>query len=192
MNRTLVVVILDESGSMENKKNDIISGFNNFLNEQQKIKEDIADLYLIKFNNSLKICHEGSINSMPNLTLNDYRPMGMTALYDAIFKGIQLADKMKKDGRVIFVIMTDGEENASKNIEKKEILELISNYNAKEDWTFLYIGESPDKWVSETGLSATNSAHWEHDGPQLSLSLASQGVSKFRKQNNKKVENLLE
>jgi len=57
--RTLIIIILDESGSMGTKKNDVIGGFNSFIDDQKKIKNDTARLYLVKFNTIVTTVHRG-------------------------------------------------------------------------------------------------------------------------------------
>lgn len=119
--KTLIIVILDESGSMETKKSDVIGGFNGFLDEQRQIKEDEATFFLVKFNTITNVVHNGvPINDVPPLSTKSYMPGGGTALYDAIAEGVRIGEKGKKnDERIICVIMTDGEENSSKETTKE-------------------------------------------------------------------------
>jgi hypothetical protein len=58
--KTLIIVIMDESGSMGSKKNDVIGGFNSFISDQKKIKNDTARLYLVKFNTTVNFAHRGN------------------------------------------------------------------------------------------------------------------------------------
>ena len=88
------------------------------------------------------------------MTSNSYKPGGGTALYDAIAEGVRIADKDKsEEERVICVIMTDGEENSSRETTKEQVRNIISGYEAKGEWTFLYIGENPEKWTPLLGSS---------------------------------------
>ena len=61
MPKTLIIIILDESGSMGNKKSDVLGGYNSFIEDQKKIKNDQARLYLVKFNTSVSVVHKGII-----------------------------------------------------------------------------------------------------------------------------------
>lgn len=95
--KTLIIVILDESGSMSSKKSDIIGGFNGFLDEQKAIKEDEANFYLIKFNTRTTVIHKGiPVSDVPNFSTESYQPNGNTALYDAIAEGVGIGEKNKK------------------------------------------------------------------------------------------------
>lgn len=119
--KTLIVIILDESGSMGTKINDVIGGFNGFIDEQKQIKDDEATFYMIKFNTATCVVHSGvPMNEVPHLSTSTYTPGGGTALYDAVAEGVRIAEKGKKiDERVICVIMTDGEENSSRETTKE-------------------------------------------------------------------------
>ena len=117
----------------------------------------------------------------------------MTALYDAIAEGVRLADKDKTDEeRVICVIMTDGEENSSRETTKQQVKDIISGYEAKDDWTFLYIGENPERWTKETGMSTAHGIQYAHNAPQMSYARANFAVSNFRNSLSRKGTNLFD
>ncbi len=189
---TKIIVLLDESGSMSNKKNDVIGGYNKFVSDQKMIMNDMDKFCLVKFNTVSNIIHENiPLNDVPNLTDETFSPNGLTALYDAIKQGIYLINRNKsKEERIIFLIMTDGEENSSRNATKQEIKRLISMYEREDNWTFIYIGENPDNWSKETGMNVSNSEQWAHDGPQRSFNLASSALSSIRLSNDKKSNNV--
>ncbi|RWR98507.1 hypothetical protein B4U79_17160 [Dinothrombium tinctorium] len=180
--KTLIAIIIDESGSMSTKKADTIGGYNNFLEEQRKLKDDEARFYLIKFNTVVTIVHNNlPLNDVPLMDENTYTPSGGTALYDAIAEGVKLMDKNKKDDeRAICVIITDGEENSSRETTKEQIKDLITTYEAKNDWTFVYIGENPDRWARETNMSARNAIAYCHKKGRKNLELASEACYKIR------------
>ena len=118
---------------------------------------------------------------MPELSDQNYLPGGMTALYDAIAEGVRIADKDKSvDERVICVIMTDGEENSSRETTKEQVKDIISGHEAKGDWTFLYIGENPDRWVKDTGMSAAHGIQYQHNAPRANYQMANIAVSNLR------------
>ncbi|OXA54908.1 hypothetical protein Fcan01_11395 [Folsomia candida] len=88
--KTLIVVILDESGSMDVQKSNVIGGYNSFVDNQRAIKNDQARLILIKFSSSVNIAHRAiELAEVPHLTSSSYRPGGATALYDAVSEGIR-------------------------------------------------------------------------------------------------------
>ncbi|CAG2112985.1 unnamed protein product [Medioppia subpectinata] len=154
MPKTLIIVILDESGSMGTKKS-------------------------------------VELDNVPELTAHNYLPGGMTALYDAIAEGVRLADRDKtNDERVICVIMTDGEENSSRETTKEQVRHIISGYEAKGDWTFVYIGENPERWSRDAGMSATNAINYDHINTRNNYTNATSAVSQFRKSLSKQSTNL--
>lgn len=120
--KTLIIVILDESGSMIFKKREVIDGFNQFLDEQKAVEDDEAHFYMVKFNSVITMVHKGTpIKDVPHLSMESYRPDGGTALYNVIAEGVEMAETNKKsDQRVICVIMTDGQENCSRKVTIKE------------------------------------------------------------------------
>ena len=191
--KTLIVIILDESGSMYGKRADVIGGFNSFLNEQKAIEGDEARFYLVKFNSKIKVSHAAmDLNEVPELTNDTYAPQSTTALCDAIAKGIRLADKDKKeDERVICVIITDGEENSSQKTSYSQMKELIASHERMPDWTFLYIGENPEEWTQAMGLDVTDGVQYDHKNPENSMNYISMGVSSLRSSSSRKGKNLL-
>ena len=111
---TLIIALLDESGSMAPQRRDIISGFNTFLAEQRD-GPDPARLALIQFNTASRTVLEATIlEDVPPLTDQVYKPSGGTALFDAVLDAIRLGDKGRRaTDRLLVLIMTDGEENSS-------------------------------------------------------------------------------
>lgn len=190
--KTLIVVILDESGSMNNKLNDVLGGFNCFLAAQKKIDVDEARFIMVKFNSTVNIVHLcKDIKSIPDLNSETYQPDGWTALYDAIAEGVRLAEKAKtEDERVICVIMTDGEENSSRKTTLAQVRKLITEHENLGDWTFTYIGENPEKWAAETGHSLGNVASYNHAAPQENFMLAAQALGQHRSSTAKQHKNL--
>ncbi|XP_054164100.1 uncharacterized protein LOC128961835 [Oppia nitens] len=155
MAKTLIIVLLDKSGSMATKKSDVIGGFNTFLNNQQKVVTDAAKMYLLTFNTIVTIVENGvPLESVPELTETNYTPGGGTALYDAIAEGVRVADNDKTDDeRVICLIMTDGEENSSRETTKQQVRDIITGHEARGDWSFVYIGEEPDRWTGDMKMT---------------------------------------
>lgn len=158
---TLIVVILDESGSMEPKIDDVIGGYKIWLRDQQALP-DPARLIFTTFNSRVTEIH-GAIEIRQARPLaakvtighHYYHPDGSTALYDAIRAGVERAEKDKTSKeRVLVLIMTDGNENASSHTTLKDVQETIAGKEATGTWTFAYIGARPEEWVKESGMSA--------------------------------------
>ena len=145
---TLINVILDQSGSMELKKGDVIGGFNRFLDEQ-KAQPGECRLSLVTFSTEKTVIHAAlPIADVPPLTAATYAPGGMTALLDALAEGVRLADKHKQAAeRVLCLVITDGEENSSRETTLVQAREIIKAREALGDWTFTYLGISPEKWA---------------------------------------------
>ena len=132
-NLTEIVFILDESGSMFDLKNDTIGGFNSVLKEQ-KDKDGEAFVSTVLFNNNSRVLYDRvPLSSIGSMTDNDYRPCGMTALLDAVGDAIHHIGNIHKYARnedvpenTIFIITTDGLENASRRYSAEKVKKMIS------------------------------------------------------------------
>lgn len=147
--RVLVNVILDKSGSMTSKLNDVIEGFNAYVNGLGK--EDKVDyLFSLTLFDTLVAYRDVAIplGSVRKLDTQTYVPGGNTALNDAI--GITVrkveGDKPQVD-KVITVIMTDGEENSSREWTHDAVKALIEQKEQEGVWTFVFLGAAPDAWI---------------------------------------------
>lgn len=187
--RTLVGFVLDETGSMEGVKDSTISGFNEYL-DTLKRRGDSISFTLIQFNSGkIKTIYDDvPIDETAHLNDDTYKPDNMTPLYDAIAKGIKSIEKkrekildecddcearfscftgdIKKDcdirPAVLFVIMTDGFENASIQYNRAKIFELIGS-KEKEEWTFAYLGANQDAWEVGTSLGVSGASTFTYD-----------------------------
>jgi uncharacterized protein YegL len=150
-NHTDITVVLDRSGSMTNVVNDTIGGFNKFIEEQKKAP-GTANITLHQFDNEFEtVINNQNIQLAAPLTDKTFIPRGMTALLDAIGNAINLTGKrlseLKENERaehVIFVIITDGEENSSKEFTKEKIFEMIGHQRDKYSWMFMFLGAGQD------------------------------------------------
>lgn len=152
---TELVFILDRSGSMRGLENDTIGGFNSMI-EKQKAEEGEAFVTTVLFDDKYEMLHDHVlINSVGELTSREYYARGMTALLDAVGRtinsvGERLANtpEDERPEQVIFVITTDGFENASREFKKKQVREMIEHQQTKYSWTFMFLGANMDA-VSE-------------------------------------------
>jgi uncharacterized protein YegL len=167
---------------MGNKIGDVIGGYNSFMNKQKEVKEDEASVSFLKFNTSVKTVFECvPVTKVPDLTTVSYIPDGYTALYDAIAQGVRVAEKRESEfDRVICVVMTDGEENSSRETTKEQVRNIITSKEAKGNWTFVYIGENPERWAKETGQSLGNAAPYDHTDQRRNFLSTTMAVSNFR------------
>lgn len=152
-----IVFLLDRSGSMGGMESDTIGGYNSYLN-QQKDKNALVTTVLFDDQYEL-LTNRAKIQDVSDLTSSEYYVRGCTALLDAIGKTIILMDKAKSK-KCIFVITTDGYENASKEYNKAQIKELIEGH---KDWEFMYIGANIDSYseASALGIKASNTANYK-------------------------------
>jgi len=183
---SLILILLDESGSMETSKVQVLNSVNKFISEQKSVKNDNAKIYLLTFNSTVKTVYSGiSLEDLPLFTEDNYKPSGFTALYDAIAEGVSQVEKNKTNNqRVICVIITDGEENSSKKTTLFDIKKTIIEHEASNDWTFVYIGKDPDKWKVTSGTKSNNSINYDtpdsintSSNPILNLRMSEQSQS---------------
>jgi hypothetical protein len=150
---THIAVILDRTGSMESIRDDTIGGFNAFISEQ-KLQPNKATLTLVQFDSQdpYEIVHQvKNIQEVPELTRETYVPRATTPLLDAIGRGINDLDKcvsdMKEDDRptkVVFVVITDGQENASREFRRDQILKMINEKEKQYGWQFVFLSADLD------------------------------------------------
>ncbi len=145
---TEIVLIVDRSGSMHAIRTDAEGGINSFIDEQKKVPGE-ATLTLCQFDTQYDVVHENKpIADVPPYTLN---PGGGTALLDAIGKTIT-SHKTRVDntpepnrpGKIIYVIVTDGEENSSQNYNRDQINELITGRRDADSWEFIFLAANQD------------------------------------------------
>ena len=145
-----IVFLLDRSGSMGGMEEDTIGGYNSYLKEQ---KNKNVKVTTVLFDDQYEILHQRkNINEVDSLTKNEYYVRGCTALLDAIGKTIKFLDA-KKPKKVLFVITTDGMENASREYNKQMIKEMIEGHN---NWEFMYIGANIDSFSEGGSIGIKN------------------------------------
>ena len=158
-NLTEIICILDRSGSMASSANDAIGGFNTFLQDQKK-QPGHALMTLCQFDTEYELVHSGKdIQVMPELTSETFKPRGGTALLDAIGRtlnevGIRLSNtpEDKRPSKVLVVILTDGEENASREFTHPRIREMVKHQTEKYGWQFIYLGANQDAFTVGSSL----------------------------------------
>jgi len=180
--KTEIAFILDRSGSMGSMTHAAISGFNEFLKAQQSTVDDHdqpipATFTLILFDHEyLPIHNRAPIQTAEPLTLETYQPRGNTALLDAIgrtidYIGSQLAatPAAERPSKVIIAILTDGEENSSRQFTMADINQRITHQTEKYQWEFLFLGANQDAiaTAAHMGIQAHNSATFVADDADL-------------------------
>ncbi len=162
MKKIDVVFILDKSGSMSGSEKNTISSFNEYLEKEKKNKYKTS-ITTILFSDGYEYLHNSiDVKKVNPITSNDYQVGGCTALYDALGNTIHSIEKKDTD-KVLFIIITDGYENASKEYNNKNIKELIKKH---KDWEFIYIGADIDSYAAgdTIGIKKENIANYRKDG----------------------------
>ena len=178
---TELVFILDKSGSMGGLESDTIGGYNSFLKKQQKTKSDVR-ITTVLFDDKYELLHDRlDIKAVEPITDKDYFVEGSTALLDAVGKTIQKIDgtqqRSKKEYRadkVLFVITTDGMENASREYTYDKIKQMIE---AKKEagWEFIFLGSNIDavEVAGHIGIAPNRSANHSTDAKGMDAMFAS-------------------
>ena len=171
-NITELVFILDRSGSMGGLESDTIGGFNSMLNKQKK-EDGRAYVSTVLFDHETEVLHDRvPIEKVPELTDKDYTVRGCTALLDAIGSAIHHIGNVHKYARpedvpeyTMFVIITDGMENASKRYSGREIKRKIEKEKSKYGWEFLFIGANIDAITTARnfGISEDRAVNYKAD-----------------------------
>jgi hypothetical protein len=167
---TEIVCIIDRSGSMAQVKDEAISGFNSFLEDQVAVPGEAA-LTLVRFDTEYEIMHNGTpITQVPMLDENSFEPRGMTALYDAIGRTIDdVGGRLSKTpeaqwpAHVIVAILTDGLENASSDYTCNRIRTMIEHQQSTYNWDFVYLGANQNAFAESRrmGLNKESTRQWE-------------------------------
>lgn len=141
---TKIAFLLDRSSSMSPLQASVIEGFNEFI-QGQKLQDDPCRVSLYQFDHEFTpIFVDRALNEVPNLTTSTYVPRGNTALYDALVRSINdFARQCCPMDQVLFIINTDGAENASKESSSQSVKALIEAKQA-EGWNFTFIGANLD------------------------------------------------
>ena len=160
-----IIFLLDRSGSMGGIETDTIGGYNSYINEQKK---NNAKVTTILFDDKYEmLTKREDIKNIKKLTNKEYYVRGCTALLDAIGNTINFMDK-EKVNKVMFVITTDGMENASKEFTRAKIKEMIQGH---KDWEFIYIGADIDSYSEgqSIGIDSKNISNYRKDKKGVSM-----------------------
>ena len=190
-NLTELVFILDRSGSMSGLEADTIGGFNAMI-EKQKKEEGEALISTVLFDNDMQVIHDRvPLDSVPALTEKEYFVRGCTALLDAVGGAIHHIGNVHKYAReedrpenTLFVITTDGMENASRRYTYDKVRSMIEYEKEKYGWEFLFLGANIDaaREAARFGISADRAAnyHADHPGTGVIYEAVSQAVCQVR------------
>ena len=190
-NLTELVFILDRSGSMHGLEPDTIGGFNSLL-EKQRREPGEAVVSTVLFNSDTLVLHDRvKVEAVSPMTPGEYQVGGCTALLDAIGGAIRHIGNIHKYARpedvpehTLFVITTDGMENASRFYSSRQVKEMIRRQQQKYGWEFLFLGANIDavETAEHLGISPDRAVNYRCDsqGTQLNYRAVCQAVSAVR------------
>lgn len=190
-NITELVFILDRSGSMSGLEGDTIGGFNAMI-EKQKKEAGEAYVSTVLFDNVSEVLHDRiKLKDVPKMTAKDYTVRGCTALIDAIGGAIHHIGNIHKYARsedvpthTMFIITTDGQENASQKYTSDEVKKMIERQKKKYGWEFLFIGANIDavETASQFGIEKDRAVNYRADsqGTQVLYETISAPISAMR------------
>lgn len=190
-NLTEIVFILDRSGSMSGLEADTIGGYNSLLGKQKK-EEGEAIVSTVLFDDKQEVLHDRmEIGTIRPMTEKEYYVRGCTALLDAVGGAIHHIGNVHKYAReedrpekTLFIITTDGMENASRRYSYEKVKKMIERQKKKYGWEFLFLGANIDavEVAGRFGIGANRAVNYECDsvGTQLNYRVISEAVSKVR------------
>lgn len=178
-----IIIILDESGSMETMGNEPKQAINSFIKEQKEALDDEATLSLWKFNSGVtKVIDDEKLSYVSEFM--DFRPHGLTALLDAIGEAITTKRNKEKNHDVICVILTDGIENSSKKYTSNDIRRMTQEMEQEFNWKFLYLGANQDSFSigGSYGMNVSRCANFTCEPGNLDkiARSASNAISNYR------------
>lgn len=172
---THIFCILDKSGSMGFIRKATIDGYNEYIGGLKKTRG--AKFNLTLFDTKIdKRVKNTAIKDVSKLDNDSYRPDGMTALYDAVCSTLNDAkDKVGEKDKALVVIITDGQENSSREYNQKDMAKLVEELTAKGNWTFTYLGANQDAWAtaSQWGFNKGNVATFNATDAGATMAFAS-------------------
>lgn len=190
-NCTELVFILDRSGSMAGLESDTIGGFNAMIEKQKKVDGE-AYVSTLLFDQESEVIHDRvKIREIAPMTDKDYYVRGCTALIDALGGAIRHIHNVHKYIRredipehTLFVITTDGMENASRQYSAEQVKKMIEEQKNKAGWEFLFLGANIDavQTAGRFGIGADRAVnyHSDHEGTQLNYEVVGETISAMR------------
>lgn len=194
---TELVFILDKSGSMSGLESDTIGGFNGMINKQKEQEGEVLVSTVLFSDNSTVLHNRVPISAIKPMTGKDYYVGGCTALLDAVGGAIDHIRSIREEmdakdipGKTIFIITTDGQENASTVYSYASIKKMIERQQEKFDWEFMFLGANIDA-VSEAGrygIKASRAATYtcDSEGTALNFEVLGKAVGKMRQASSAK------
>ncbi len=172
---TEIIFLLDRSGSMGGLEKDTIGGFNAFIEKQMELAGETI-VTAVLFDDQYEILWNGVDAGKAKLTNKNYYVRGCTALLDAVGKAIldvgyrlSKTKEEQRPGKVIFVITTDGMENASREFTYKKVKELITHQQEKYSWEFIFLGANIDAAEEAKSLGITLDSAYNFEATEMGV-----------------------
>lgn len=190
-NLTEIVFILDRSGSMEGLEDDTIGGFNSLIRKQRQ-EDGEAFVSTVLFDNYSEVVHDRlPLDKIPEMTRRDYYVHGCTALLDAVGGAVHHIGNVHKYAReedrpahTLFIITTDGMENASCRYTYDEVRRMIQRQKEKFGWEFLFLGANIDaaREAARFGIREDRAVDYHCDsvGTALNYEVVADTISDIR------------
>ena len=187
-----ITVVLDRSGSMACLVDEVIGAFNTFVDEQQQVAGQ-ASFSLVQFDDRYEVYLDAvDLAKVGRLDRTTYVPRGMTALYDAVGRaivatGTRLAalDEGERPDKVVFLIQTDGMENASHEYDAATLQAMIRHQQDKYAWEFVFLGANIDAGsvAEEIGIARDKALQYANnaDGTRAAFAAVSDNLAGFRR-----------
>lgn len=163
--KTYATLVIDRSGSMDSVRQDTVGGINQWKNALAQ-SDPNALVTIVQFDHEYEVLFAGArVSDIPDFTLETYVPRGATALLDAINKALVLTDtRMTENDRAIFAVVTDGEENSSREIRSADVIRsAIQTREQRGNYTFAFLNSGPDKFLSQS-LGFTRGSSYNYVG----------------------------
>lgn len=165
-NRTELAIIMDRSGSMASIRDDMVGGFARFIDDQKQAPGELS-VSLYQFDDTFDVVFE----EKPGAEVSEIKlmPRGSTALLDAVGKAValigeRLAKKPESErpGAVVVLVITDGQENASREFKAKQVRNLIEQQEREYNWKFAYLGSDPSGFAESADYGFTRAASYQN------------------------------
>jgi len=188
---TDITFLLDRTGSMADIANDVVGGVNTFIEQQQSAAND-ATFALIQFDSidHHEVIHDATpIRDVPKMQSGDFVPRSSTPLFDALGAAItktgerlSAMDDQDRPSKVVFVVFTDGLENASKEYSGDRVLEMVKHQRESYNWEFIFLGADIDAFAQggAVGIAVAFTADVDRENIQSALDVTSKKLASYR------------
>lgn len=176
LSKTDITVVLDRSGSMESIAKAMKEGFDSFIREQRSQPGEAA-LTLVQFDDKSELVYKARpLQEVPALVLE---PRWSTALLDAVGKAItetgerfRAMDEKDRPGKVVFVVITDGQENSSVEFKRKDVLDMVKRQREGYNWSFVFLGANQDSFEEASRIGIMRSATMNYQATPAGVAAA--------------------